>query len=145
MRENADLASTCSDEAITSALKKVGLWDTIAARGGLDARMPGLSQGESQVFALVRALLRKKPGVARGILLLDEVTSNTDPETDERISNLITQEFAGWTMVMIAHRLESVLRMCDTVVKLESGKVVRVGGVRDVIGYDEIGNGEGSQ
>ena len=106
--------------------------------------MPGLSQGESQVFALVRALLRKKPDATGGILLLDEATSNTDPETDERMSSVITQEFAGWTVVMIAHRLESVQRMCDTVVKLDSGKVVRVGNVQDVIEHDEMGNGEGS-
>ncbi|CAF9932594.1 MAG: hypothetical protein GOMPHAMPRED_006615 [Gomphillus americanus] len=144
VRENVDLLATSSDDKIRSALQKVGLWATISSRGGLDAEMPGLSQGEGQVFALARALLKKwsKKNNEIGVLLLDEATSSTERETDERMGNVLKAEFKGWTIFMIAHRLESVKREDEIVIRLDQGQIAAIGSFEEVIGQSNKVNSE---
>ena len=136
VRENVDLLATSSDDEIRSALQKVGLWATISSRGGLNAEMPGLSQGEGQVFALARVLLKKwsKKNNEVGVLLLDEATSSTDRETDERMGNVLKAEFKDWTILMIAHRLESVKREDEMVIRLDQGQIAAIGSFEEITG-----------
>ena len=60
------------------------------------------------------------------VLILDEATSNLDEESERWIQEVIREEFKGWTIVMVAHRMESVLEM-DIVAVLDKGELVEVG------------------
>ncbi|KAI1865044.1 uncharacterized protein JN550_008590 [Neoarthrinium moseri] len=133
LRLNIDPVGTASDESCVSALQRVGLWEilknTVAnpsfsnASCVLDARMSMemLSHGQRQLFCLARAMLQQGK-----VLILDEPTSSVDAETDARMQDLIRTEFQHHTIIMIAHRLSSVLDF-DKVAVLDHGNLVEFG------------------
>ena len=88
----------------------------------LDAKMSAfpLSAGQQQLFCLAKAMLQDNR-----IVILDEVTSDMDAATEERIRVVLKEELKGRTVLMVAHR-PSMLSVCDVVVELEGGRVVRV-------------------
>lgn len=75
------------------------------------------SLGERQLLALARALVRKS-----NILILDEATSSVDFETDHRIQSTIKNEFSNYTILCIAHRLNTILGY-DRILVLDAGEV----------------------
>jgi ATP-binding cassette subfamily C (CFTR/MRP) protein 1 len=117
-----------NEAACVGALKKVGLWDIISAKGGLGVEMStlSLSHGQQQLFCLARAILKKTLSRSGTILILDEVTSGVDQETEALMERLLADEFQDYTVICIAHRLR-VARGCDAVVVLDGGRVVEVG------------------
>ncbi|KAF7321090.1 ABC bile acid [Mycena chlorophos] len=96
-----------------SEIKTVISLDTQITAGGQN-----LSNGERQLVAMARALLRKS-----AIVILDEATSSVDFETDEKIQTTIREEFTGSLLLTIAHRLKSVADY-DRLLVLDKGKVV---------------------
>jgi ABC-type multidrug transport system fused ATPase/permease subunit len=104
------------------------LADAIEAKGGLDAEMKDdmFSHGQVQIFCLARALLRDSK-----IVVLDEVSSAVDRETDGLMQRVVREEFEGKTVVAIAHRMETVLDY-DQVVVLGDGRVLEVGRPADL-------------
>ncbi|KAI1858876.1 uncharacterized protein JN550_012335 [Neoarthrinium moseri] len=66
--ESGSIDDKSHDELILSAISRVGLWEAIEARGGLDGDMTSqpLSQGEGQLFAIARAIIRKDIASAPG-------------------------------------------------------------------------------
>jgi ATP-binding cassette, subfamily C (CFTR/MRP), member 1 len=103
-------------------LERVDLWGILYERGGLDADLHAstLSRGQQQLFALARALLSKDKGK---ILILDEATSNVDKETDMVMQEIIRDEFKGYTILSVAHRLSTIMD-ADKVLVVDSGRVV---------------------
>ncbi|NOZ56143.1 MAG: thiol reductant ABC exporter subunit CydD [Calditrichaeota bacterium] len=80
-----------------------------------------LSGGQAQRLALARAFLRQAP-----LLVLDEPTSNVDPELEAELQETTRELLRGRTALVIAHRLNTVAD-ADQIVVLQSGKAVQVG------------------
>jgi len=80
-----------------------------------------LSGGERQRIAFARAILRNTP-----ILLLDEPTSSLDAESEAKIQMAMTRLLEGRTVVMIAHRLATVMK-ADLICFMEGGRIVESG------------------
>ena len=115
-----------SDQKLTAVLTKVGLWPTVVAGGGLDADISqvNFSQGQMQLLAIARAILRRDYTLPK-IVLIDEATSNMDRDTDEAMQALFAEVFAESTVIMISHRVDAFEKM-DKVIKLGTGKVEEV-------------------
>ena len=111
VRNNMDPTHQFEEEAIKDILKEVKLWDKFAKLNGLDSQIESggsnLSQGEKQLVCLARALLFKNK-----VVLMDEATANIDTQTEAIIQRLVKERFNNSTILMIAHRLNTILH-CD--------------------------------
>ncbi|MCC4907911.1 ABC transporter ATP-binding protein [Microbacterium sp. cx-59] len=125
--ENLRLASPdASDEECARVLRAVNLGDVLERNPlGIDAPVGEagvmLSGGERQRLAIARALLAAPP-----ILLLDESTSSLDGLNEQRMREAIDAVATGRTLIVIAHRLSTVVDS-DLIVVLEDGVVVGQG------------------
>jgi ATP-binding cassette subfamily C protein len=125
-------AQDLSDEEIIQAAKQANIHETIMALPeGYDApvgeRGVSLSGGQRQRIILARALVRKP-----AILILDEATSALDAESERAIQEAISGLRGTVTVIMIAHRLASIIT-ADTVFVLEAGKVIESGNPRELL------------
>ncbi|NRQ31918.1 ABC transporter ATP-binding protein [Nonomuraea sp. NN258] len=89
-----------------------------------------LSGGEAQRVALARALLADAP-----VLVLDEATSFADPQTEQAVRRALASPAGDRTILVIAHRLETVAD-ADTVLVLADGTVAERGRPADLLAQD---------
>ena len=80
-----------------------------------------LSGGEQQRVALARAILKDAP-----IVVLDEATAFADPENEAMIQKALGTLTKGRTVIMIAHRLSTVVG-ADRIIVMDNGKVIEQG------------------
>lgn len=119
-------APGADDEALLRVLEQVNLADLVA-RSPLGLQAPVgehgimLSGGERQRLAIARALLG-----APALLLLDESTSSLDSRNEHQLRAAIDEVAEGRTLLVIAHRLATVVDS-DQIVVLDAGRVVAVG------------------
>ena len=87
-----------------------------------------LSGGQRQRIGIARALYKRSP-----VLILDEATSALDDATEAVVMANLEAQGDGLTLIIIAHRLSTVER-CDTVYRLEAGRIVAHGSFAEVVG-----------
>ena len=92
-------------------------WDTPVGEGGR-----ALSGGERQRVSIARALLKDSP-----IVLFDEATSALDPENEHRVTAAMDTLRQNATLIVIAHKLDTITAADQIVVLDENGRVVQIG------------------
>lgn len=80
-----------------------------------------LSGGQRQKIALVRALINDSP-----FIIFDEVTSNIDTLTTQRLISLLSNELKDKTVILVTHDL-NILRYVDSIIILKNGKIDEIG------------------
>lgn len=100
-------------------------YDTLVGERGIR-----LSGGERQRIAIARALLKDAP-----VLILDEATSSLDAESEKAIKDTVLGLARGKTVLIIAHRLSTVVD-ADEILVLKDGGVAERGKHQELIGLD---------
>ncbi|KAK2041784.1 P-loop containing nucleoside triphosphate hydrolase protein [Colletotrichum somersetense] len=174
LRFNLDPTGSLSDSVIVAALERTHMWSHFEggdsppkkARKILESSissLPQMSTGQSQLFALSRAVLRLQslqetqglPGPqpqgerVMPILLLDEATSSLDPETEVAICNIIHEEFVekGHTVIGISHRLSGVTQSVQSgrnvAAFLSQGRIERFGAANEILAIPDSHSNQG--
>ncbi len=86
-----------------------------------------LSGGERQRLAIAKLMLKNPE-----IIILDEPTSALDSFSEEAITRALDRLFKNKTVIIIAHRLQTV-KKADTIVVMESGKILEQGTHQELI------------
>jgi len=133
LRDNLRYARPdAGDEQVWEVCRAIGIEDWVRA---LPERLDTLvrerggrfSAGERQLVALARALL-----ASPDVIVLDEATSNLDPETEVRVERALATLLEGRTAIVIAHRLRSA-ETADRVVMMDAGRIIATGRHHDLV------------
>lgn len=125
VRSNLALGKDIPDARLREALALAEATAVVERLGGLDGRIEAhgrnLSVGEGQLLAFARVLARDTP-----LVILDEATASVDSLTEARIRAATRNLLATRTVLVVAHRLSTVMD-ADRIVVLDAGRVVEAG------------------
>ncbi|MDM5328595.1 ABC transporter ATP-binding protein [Neobacillus sp. CF12] len=121
-----------SDEELLKALHDSGLDELVESLpDGLNTKVGErgslLSGGQKQRLSLARAIIKDAP-----ILILDEASSALDPITETKINESVLKTGKKQTILIISHRLSTVLS-ADKIIVLENGTIVEQGGHAELL------------
>src|SRR5262245_17612565 len=113
------------EERVRETLRRVGLDDEL-----IDRMPDEMSGGMQRRVAIARALAAKDPK----ILLYDEPTTGLDPQSAERITDLIVQlrDSLGKTSILVTHDIADAFKVGNTITVLNEGRVVFDGPALDL-------------
>jgi ABC-type multidrug transport system fused ATPase/permease subunit len=138
IRENLLIANeSATEQEMIEACKKANIYDFILEQPkGFDTvigeRGVKLSGGQKQRISIAAALLRKPQ-----VLIFDEATSALDSQSEDIINDAINRISADVTVIVIAHKPETVLR-AKKVVVMEEGRIVAQGTHEELINNNEF-------
>jgi ABC-type multidrug transport system fused ATPase/permease subunit len=120
------------DIAVQRAIRAAQLEDFVAGLpDGLDTlvgeRGVRLSGGQRQRIGIARALYHDP-----SVLVLDEATSALDTDTESGVMQAVTALHGNKTILIVAHRL-TTLQGCDTIYRLEKGRIVSSGNYKELV------------
>lgn len=126
-----------ADSDVENAARIAGIYDEINGfPGGFDARVGerglSLSGGQRQRVALARAVLLKPR-----VLILDDVFSSLDLETESTVLGNLRREMKGRTLLTISSRVPSISGF-DYIAVLDDGKLVEYGSHRELMSMNGI-------
>ena len=114
----ADIEEAARLSGVSEIVERLPLgWDTPVGEGGR-----ALSGGERQRVSIARALLKAAP-----VVLFDEATSALDPENESRITDAMAALRRDATLIVIAHKLDTITAADQIVVLDEGGRVAQIG------------------
>ncbi len=114
----ADIEEAARLSGVDEIVERLPLgWDTPVGEGGR-----ALSGGERQRVSIARALLKAAP-----VVLFDEATSALDPENESRITDAMAALRRDATLIVIAHKLDTITAADQIVVLDETGRVAQIG------------------
>ncbi|XP_077862231.1 ATP-binding cassette sub-family C member 9-like [Saccoglossus kowalevskii] len=136
IRFNMDPQEKRSDEEIWNALSAAQLKDIVLKLAGqLDSHVSdggeNFSVGQRQLFCLARSFLRNAK-----IVIMDEATASIDIKTDTIISHVVSSSFQNTTVLIIAHRMSTILDS-NYVLVLSDGKVVEYDTPQNLLQRDD--------
>lgn len=122
-----------NEERMHAAARAAGIHDFVVSlpegyETDIGTAGVALSGGQKQRISIARALVRNP-----SVLLLDEATSSLDSETERKIQEVFDSERGKRTILMVAHRLATVLN-ADVIFVMKDGVVVEKGAHASLIG-----------
>ncbi|KOS44277.1 hypothetical protein ACN38_g4800 [Penicillium nordicum] len=148
LRFNLDPYHTSSEQEISLSLQRTGLWDKIhsiagsAEKAGASLKIRSLldlpmlsflpfSAGQLQLLALSRTLLRVWSSAPRKpVVILDEVSSSLDSETESILIDILRDDLRDYTVVIIAHRVAGIMGAMrpgvDAIATMQDGRLQTV-------------------
>jgi ATP-binding cassette, subfamily B, multidrug efflux pump len=118
----ADIACACE-----FIMKKDGTWDEPVGERGT-----GLSGGQRQRIAIARAVVSNPD-----ILILDDVTSSVDTETEKTLIGNLFREFAQKTIIIISQKITTI-QNADRIIVIDKGDIAGTGSHRELAASNEI-------
>ena len=102
-------------------------FDTVVGEGG-----ETLSGGEKQRISIARCILKDAP-----VVILDEATASVDADNESYIQQAISELCRGKTLLVIAHRLNTI-RHADQILVVANGQIVQRGTHGELMGMDGV-------
>lgn len=114
-----------SDATIENTLAKLGMWDVVTTKGGLDAMLDegGFSVAQQQLVCIARALLHHEHTGSK-ILIMDEATASLSAESTAQVQKVIGDAFQDCTVLSVAH-WDLPLEKPDLTLRMDNGMVTR--------------------
>ncbi len=121
-----------NESELNDLIEKEGLTDLLNRFSGglqmqINASGDGVSLGQRQLIAFIRAVLRKPD-----ILILDEATANIDTVTEQLLENVLAKLPANTTRIIIAHRLNTI-ENADEIYFVNSGQLILAGSMQQAV------------